>query len=58
MFLHSSELCPGASPANPTDASVQRMLLKIRRFLEWLKTQGPLEGVTLSQLHTEQQAKR
>lgn len=50
MFFHSSELCPGATPACPAEESVQRLVRKIRHFLEWLETQGPLEGVTLSQL--------
>lgn len=50
MFFHSSDLCPGASPACPTEESAQRLVRKIHRFLEWLATQGPLEGVTLSQL--------
>jgi hypothetical protein len=51
LYLHSSELLPGASPQFPTEASISRLVRKIRRFLEWLQRNVPLNGVTLSQLY-------
>lgn len=53
MFLHSTELQPGASPAFPTEEAVQRLVGKIRLFLTWLRQTGPLQGVTLSQLYQD-----
>jgi hypothetical protein len=52
MFLHSSELKPGASPSFPTERAVNSLVNKIRKFLGWLVRTGPVEGVTLSQLNT------
>jgi hypothetical protein len=51
MFLHSSELKPGASPSFPTEKAVNSLVNKIRKFLSWLVRTGPVEGVTLSQLY-------
>lgn len=51
MFLHSSELKPGASPSFPTEKAVNSLVDKIRKFLSWLVRTGPVEGVTLSQLY-------
>lgn len=48
MFLHSSELHPGATPNFPTEAAVTRLTGKIRAFLGWLTKTAPVEGVTLS----------
>ncbi len=50
MFLHSSELHPGATPQYQTEAAVRRLTEKIRTFLKWLVKTGPVEGVTLSQV--------
>ena len=50
MFLHSSELHPGATPHFKTEAAVTQLTDKIRAFLTWLLKTGPVEGVTLSQL--------
>jgi hypothetical protein len=50
MFLHSSELKPGANPSFPTERAVNSLVDKIRKFLSWLVRTGPVEGVTLSQL--------
>jgi hypothetical protein len=52
MFLHSSELAPGATPKYRTEAAVQRLVKKIRSFLEWLTRTGPVHGVTLSELYS------
>jgi hypothetical protein len=50
MFLHSSELKPGASRLFPTEAAVNRFVEKIRAFLTWLVQTGPVEGTTLAEL--------
>ncbi len=50
IYLHSSELLPGASPQFPTEAAVGRLLNKIKTFLAWLSRTGPVTGVTLSGL--------
>jgi hypothetical protein len=50
MFLHSSELHPGATPNFPTEAAVTRLTGKIRAFLRWLIKTVPVEGLTLSQV--------
>lgn len=50
MFLHSSELLPGANPHLPGQAEVDRMLEKLRRFLEWLSREHSLEGIRLKEL--------
>lgn len=51
MFLHSSELMPGHSPNFPNQEAVDRLIEKIRHFLSWLTQSGPIQGVTLSELH-------
>ena len=51
MFLHSSELLPGASPDFPDAPAVDRLVAKLRDFLAWLVKRGPVKGVTLSGLH-------
>ncbi len=50
MFLHSSELAPGATPQYPSEAAARRLVRKIRAFLDWLVRTGPVHGVTLSEL--------
>jgi hypothetical protein len=52
LFLHSSELLPGATPSYPSEASVQRLTRRIRLFLQWLTNTYSIEGVTLSRLHS------
>jgi hypothetical protein len=51
MFLHSSELMVGGTPQIPTEAAVERLVQKIRRFITWLQDTGPVQGVTLSELY-------
>jgi hypothetical protein len=58
MFLHSTELLPGANPDYPTEAAVRRLTGRIRQFLQWLTTRYSIEGVTLSQLHHSLRAAR
>jgi hypothetical protein len=53
MFLHSSELKPGASRLFPTEQAVRRFVAKLRAFLTWLVASGPVEGVTFSGLYQE-----
>jgi len=50
LFLHSSELMPGGCHDFPDDASINRLVDKFRDFLTWLVEQGPVSGVTLSDL--------
>jgi hypothetical protein len=53
LFLHSSELKPGASRLFPTEAAVGRFVAKLRAFLTWLAATGPVQGVTLGELGEE-----
>lgn len=50
LFLHSSELKPGATPNFKTKKSVDALIRKIRRFLKWLVETGEVTGSTLSDL--------
>jgi hypothetical protein len=49
VFFHSSELLPGGYPAHKTEEDVRRFLLKLGRFLSWLKD-GGADPVTLSEV--------
>ncbi len=49
MFLHSSELHPGATPFFRTEAEVNALVRKIRAFLTWLGRTGEVQGTGLSQ---------
>ncbi len=51
MFLHSSELQPGATPDFKTEEAVCKLTARIRAFLDWLVETGPVDGMTLSDLH-------
>lgn len=53
LFFHSSELQPGASRLFPTEQAVTAFVAKLRAFLTWLISTGPVEGVTLSGLFQE-----
>jgi len=48
VFLHSSDLMPGGSPAAPNAASVERTLGRLRALLAWLTRTASIQGVTLS----------
>ena len=52
MFLHAAELHPGATPFFPSEASVSRLVRKIKVFLTWLIQTGPIRGVPLSEAAT------
>ncbi|MHC1745029.1 MAG: hypothetical protein AB9873_18655 [Syntrophobacteraceae bacterium] len=54
MFLHSSELAPGATPQFPSEAAVRRLVGKLGAFLSWLLRTGPVEPVRLSDLYSDQ----
>lgn len=56
MFLHSSELLPGATPGFRTGAAVERLVLKLRSFLHWLVRTVPVEGTALSGLSSSPDA--
>lgn len=51
MFLHSSELKPGATPSFRTEKAVDGLVEKIRRFLDWLVRTESVRGATLSELY-------
>lgn len=57
LFLHSSELMPGACPHLPDEAAVERLVTRVRRFIIWLRTyvcdHGGLHGVTLGYVAKE-----
>lgn len=51
LFWHSSEMLAGASPNIPDQAAADALLIKIRTYLTWLRTNYDVRGVTLSSLH-------
>jgi hypothetical protein len=55
MFLHSSELLPGATPHCLTETAVRRLLDRLRAFLAWLARTAPVQGVTLAELVSSEQ---
>lgn len=50
LFLHSSDLFPGGSPAAATPARVDHLLRRLRAFLEWLRARGAVATRTLSEV--------
>jgi len=62
LFIHSSELMPGASPHVPDEATVARVERRIRSFILWLqdraKPLGGLQGTTLADLPPQSQETR
>jgi hypothetical protein len=50
LFFHSSELMPGASPTHRTEGAVRRFLLKLEKFLSWLRVVEKAESVTLDEI--------
>lgn len=53
LFWHSSEMLPGASPNIPDQKAADALLVKVRRYLLWLRAHYAVRGVTLSELHGE-----
>lgn len=53
LFWHSSEMLPGGSPHIPDQAAADALLAKIYRFLRWLRTSFPVQGVTVHDLQRE-----
>lgn len=51
MFLHSSELQPGATPSFRSKADVDGLIAKIRTYLTWLLRTEHVRGETLSGLY-------
>ena len=47
MFLHSSELMPGACPHLPDEAAVERVMARIRGFIHWLLALAGARGNTV-----------
>jgi len=58
MFLHSSELAPGATPEFRDESAVRGLVEKVRAFLHWLLSAIPVRGATLSQLHEQRGSER
>lgn len=62
IFLHSSELMPGASGHVPDEAAVARLLSRLRAFIHWLQVRakplGGLRGTTLAGLLPQRQENR
>lgn len=50
MFLHSSELMPGATKAYGNEEAVQGLVNKLASFLGWLKEHYQVQGLRLSQI--------
>lgn len=48
MMFHSSELLPGGSPYNPTEADVDRLFARLMAVFRHLAARG-VKGATLSQ---------
>ena len=53
LFLHSSELQPGATPGFKSEADVRQLVRRIRLFMEWLNRSFTVEPVTLSGVRRE-----
>jgi hypothetical protein len=53
LFMHSSELHPGATPTFQSERAVRHLVRKLDRFLTWLTNGWQVQGVTLSQLYPE-----
>lgn len=53
MFFHSSELMPGCSPNFPDQTAVDRLLRKIRIFLEKVSDSFHVVGTTFTRLNHE-----
>ncbi len=47
VFMHSSELMPGCTPAFPTERSVRRQVDRLAAFLRWLQRRCSVAGSTL-----------
>ncbi|MGD9781044.1 MAG: hypothetical protein AB7V14_02705 [Kiritimatiellia bacterium] len=47
VFMHSSDLMPGCTPAFPTEQSVQRQINRLAAFLRWLQRRYSVAGATL-----------
>ncbi len=53
LTWHSSEMMAGCAPHLPTQDHVERLLRRIRLFLEWLAATFPVRGLTLEDLARE-----
>jgi hypothetical protein len=53
LTWHSSEMMAGCTPHLPTQSHVDRLLRRIRLFLEWLAATFPVQGLTLEDLGRE-----
>ncbi len=53
LTWHSSEMMPGGNPRLPTEAAVQGLLAKIRRYLSWLTSKYDVAFLTLGEFARE-----
>ncbi len=53
LFLHSSELMPGASPNVPDQRAADALYHKLYAFLAWLGETFVVQGITASQLRMQ-----
>ncbi len=53
LTWHSTEIAAGATPHLPTQASVDKVILRAKKFLQWLHKQVPVRGITLGQFATK-----
>ena len=53
LTWHSSEMMPGGNPMIPTEAAVQSLLGKIRRYLAWLDSRFDVSFMTLGEFARE-----
>ena len=53
LTWHSSEMMPGGNPRLPTEAAVQGLLEKIRRYLRWLASRCEVSFMTLGEFARE-----
>ena len=53
VFMHSSELMPGCTPAFPTERSVRRQVDRLAAFLRWLQKRYSVAGATLGALRPD-----
>jgi hypothetical protein len=50
MYLHSSELMPGATPTSRDEAAVERLVEKVAAFVQWLRQGWEVEPVVLGRM--------
>lgn len=52
LAWHSSEMMPGGAPHIPNAAAAKALLVKLRRYILWLRQHWHIEGATLDDMRT------